>query len=56
MSEMMTTEILVEAYWIVQDYWTKGRMPIQTDKGSWSDIDVVAYCPSSPEKKSHLVI
>ncbi|MHB1927473.1 MAG: hypothetical protein ACYCRD_09445 [Leptospirillum sp.] len=60
MSEMMTTEILVEAEWILKDYWTKGRFPVQTSKGGWSDFDVVAFhpSPSDPElkRKSHLVL
>ena len=60
MSEMMTTELLVEAEWILQEYWTKGRYPIQTLHGGWSDFDVVAFHPhtkySKCQKKSHLVI
>lgn len=58
MSEMMTTEILVEAEWILRGYWTKGRLPIKTSKGGWSDFDVVAYHPHSThsEGKSHFVI
>ena len=60
MSEMMTTELLVEAEWILQEYWTKGRYPIQTLRGGWSDFDVVAFHPhtkySKYNGKSHLVI
>lgn len=60
MFEMMTTEILVEAEWVLLEYWTKGRMAVQTDKGGWSDFDVVAFHPhpDNPEidRKSHLVI
>ena len=60
MSEMMTTELLVEAEWILQEYWTKGRYPIQTLHGGWSDFDVVAFHPHSKYSKcngkSHLVL
>lgn len=65
MSELMTTELLVEADWILKGYWTKGRFPVQTAKGGWSDFDVVAYNPNpiddsidnfKTEGKSHLVL
>ena len=51
MSEMMTTELLVEAEWILQEYWTKGRYPIQTLRGGWSDFDVVAFHPHTKYSK-----
>ena len=57
MSETMTTELLVEAEWILQEYWTKGRYPIQTLRGGWSDFDVVAFHPHSKyNEKGHLVL
>jgi len=48
MSEAMTVETIVEAYWRLQGYWTKLRFPFQTQGRGWSDIDVLAY---HPEKK-----
>jgi hypothetical protein len=45
MAEAMTVETIVEAYWLLQNYWTKVRFPVQTKKGGWSDIDVLAYNP-----------
>jgi len=52
MSEAMTVEKIIEAYWQLKDYWTQSRFPFQTYKGGWSDIDVLAYHP----EKRHLVI
>ena len=54
MSEAMTIENILEAYWILEagGYWTQTRFPFQTEKGGWSDFDSIAY---SPQKK-HLVI
>lgn len=53
MSEAMTSESIVEAEWLLkQGYWTKVRFAFKTEKGSWSDVDVLAY---NPETK-HLVI
>lgn len=49
MSESMTVETIVEAYWQVKGFWTKLRFPLQTPKGSWSDIDILAYNPESRE-------
>src|SRR3990172_2998720 len=49
MSEAMTVETIVEAYWQMQGgYWTRLRYPFQTKKSGWSDIDILAY---NPEKK-----
>ena len=45
MSEAMTVETIVEAYWRLQGYWTKLRFPFQTKGRGWSDIDVLAYHP-----------
>jgi hypothetical protein len=45
MSEAMTAETIVEAYWYLQGYWTKLRFPFQTDTGGWADIDILAYHP-----------
>jgi hypothetical protein len=44
-SEAMTVETIVEAYWLLQKYWTKLRFPIKKEKGGWSDIDILAYHP-----------
>lgn len=45
MSEAMTVETIVEAYWRLQGYWTKLRFPFQTEGRGWSDIDILAYHP-----------
>jgi hypothetical protein len=45
MSEAMTVETIIEAYWRLQGYWTKLRFPFQTEGRGWSDIDVLAYHP-----------
>lgn len=52
MSEAMISESVIEAEWILRGYWTQMRYPYQTQKGGWSDIDVLAYNPES----KHLVI
>ncbi|MBU4185423.1 MAG: hypothetical protein KKI12_06545 [Proteobacteria bacterium] len=52
MSEAMTSESIVEAEWLLKGYWTKMRFAFQTDKGGWSDVDILAYHPES----KHLVI
>lgn len=52
MAEAMTVETIIEADWQMRGYWTKLRVPLQTPKGSWSDIDVVAYHP----ERRHLVL
>lgn len=52
MSEVMTTEAIIEAEWLLAGYWTKPRFVFQTIKGAWSDVDVLAYHPG----KKHLVI
>ena len=48
----MTSEMIIQAYWEIQEYWIKPRFAFQTKSGSWSDIDILSY---NPEKK-HLVI
>lgn len=45
MSEAMTVETIVEAYWRLNGFWSKLRFPFQTDGGGWSDVDVLAYHP-----------
>ena len=50
--EAMTAELIVEAEWALQDYWTKVRFPFQKHGGRWSDVDVLAYNPI----KKHLVV
>jgi hypothetical protein len=52
MAEAMTVETIIEADWQMQGYWTKVRVPLRTAKGSWSDIDVVAYHP----ERRHFVL
>jgi len=52
MAEAMTVETIIEADWQMHGYWTKVRVPLRTAKGSWSDIDVVAYHP----ERRHLVL
>lgn len=52
MSEAMTVETIVEAYWRLQGYWTRLRFPFQTQGRGWSDIDVLAY---HPEKKFFVI-
>lgn len=49
MAEAMTVETIVEADWQMQGFWTKVRFPLQTKKGGWSDIDILAYKPESRE-------
>ncbi|WP_048129559.1 MULTISPECIES: hypothetical protein [unclassified Methanosarcina] len=45
----MAVETVIDAYWQFQGYWTKLRHPIQTKKGEWPDIDVLAYNPKENE-------
>jgi hypothetical protein len=45
MSEAMVVETIIEAYWLLQGYWTKSRYAFQTKSSGWSDIDVLAYHP-----------
>jgi hypothetical protein len=45
MSEAMTVETIIEAYWGLQGYWTRLRFPFQTKGRGWSDIDLLAYHP-----------
>ncbi len=49
MAEAMTVETIVEADWQMQGFWTKLRVPLQTPKGGWSDIDILAYNPETRE-------
>lgn len=46
----MAVESIIDAYWQLQDYWTKPRYVLQTTY--WPDIDVLAYHP----ERRHLVI
>ena len=48
----MAAELIVEAEWILEGYWTKVRFPFQTAGGGWSDVDVLSYNPST----KHLVV
>ncbi len=52
MAEVMTVESILDADWLLQGYWTKPRFPIQTEKGAWSDVDLLAYSPDT----QHLVV
>lgn len=45
MSEATVVENIIEAYWLLQGYWTKSRYAFQTKGRGWSDIDVLAYHP-----------
>ena len=47
MAEAMTVETIVEAYWQLQDFWTKVRYPFQPKGVGWSDIDILAYHPEN---------
>jgi hypothetical protein len=49
MSESMAVEEIVEAYWLLKGFWTKLRFPLRTEKGSWSDIDILCYNPETRE-------
>src|SRR5260370_5632691 len=51
MAEIMAVEAIIEAFWLLQDFWTKPRFAFSVN-GGWSDVDVLAY---SPEER-HLVI
>lgn len=44
----MATELIIDAYWSLKNYWTKVRVPLPNG----SDFDVVAYNPN----KKHLVV
>ena len=46
MAEAMTVELVIDAYWSLKRYWTHPRFSFQTQKGGWSDFDVIAYHPS----------
>jgi hypothetical protein len=52
MAEIMAVEAIIDAYWLLQGFWTKPRFAFQTAKGGWSDVDVLAYHPED----RHLVI
>ena len=52
MSEAMTSESIIEAEWILKNYWTRVRFAFQTEHGAWSDVDVLAYRPET----KHLVV
>ena len=52
MAEAMTAEMILDAYWQLEGFWTKPRYPFKTPSGSWSDVDLLAYAP----EKRHLVI
>jgi hypothetical protein len=52
MSEVMTSEAIVEAEWLLKGYWVKPRFAFKAAKGGWSDVDVLAYYPET----KHLVI
>jgi hypothetical protein len=52
MSEPMTSEMILDAYWQLKGFWTKPRFPFRTPSGGWSDIDLLAYAP----EEKHLVI
>lgn len=52
MAEAMTVETILEADWQMQHFWTRVRYPLRTQKGQWSDVDLLAYHPES----RHLVI
>jgi hypothetical protein len=49
MSEAMTVETVIDAYWQLEGYWTKLRYAIQTENNGWTDIDVLAYNPEENE-------
>jgi len=51
MSEVMTTESIVEGEWMLDGFWTKPRFQYRTG-GGWGDIDVLAFHPNS----GHMVI
>ena len=43
----MTVELIINAYWSLKGYWTRPRFSFQTEKGGWSDFDVIAYHPNN---------
>jgi len=47
MTEVMTVELIIDAYWSLMGYWTRPRFSFQTGKRGWSDFDVVAYHPNN---------
>ena len=46
MAEPMTVELIIDAYWSLKGFWTRPRLSFQTEKGGWSDFDVVAHHPN----------
>jgi len=44
----MATELIIESYWSLKNFWTKIRVPLPNK----SDFDVIAYNPN----KKHLVV
>jgi len=60
MAETMTVESLIDAYWHIKKFFTRPRFSYQpyTDKKYYSDVDVLAYKPSTfemvfAESKAH---
>ena len=49
MAESMTVETILEADLQLKGSWTRLRFPFQTEKGGWSDIDVLGYQPERRE-------
>ncbi len=52
MSEVMTVETIIEAEWLLKNYWTKMRFAYRPHGHGWSDVDVLAY---HPEKKNLVI-
>jgi hypothetical protein len=52
MAEAMTAEMILDAYWQLEGFWTKPRFPFKTSSGSWSDVDILAY----KAEDKHLVV
>lgn len=52
MAEVMTAEMVLDAYWQMAGFWTKPRFPFKTSSRGWSDVDLLAYAPET----QHLVV
>lgn len=46
MTEAMTVELIIDAYWTMKGFWTRPRFSFQTEKGGWSDFDIIAHHPN----------
>jgi hypothetical protein len=48
MTDATTVEQILEAYWLLQGYWTKLRHPIKAPS-SWAEVDLLAFNPATSD-------